>query len=69
MPSIGASVSRRANEKELVMAMRKKPSNKKTNEPRRTKSNTAGSGESSKTRADVPATHARKAASGKQTGR
>ena len=51
------------------MAMRKRPSNKKTNEPRGTKSNTAGSGESSKTRADVPATHARKAASGKQTGR
>ena len=50
------------------MAMRKKPSNKKDNTPRRTKSNTAGSGESSKTRPDVRATHARKAATGKQTG-
>ena len=51
------------------MAMRKRPSNKKDNTPRRSKGNTAGSGESSKTRADVPATHARKAATGKQTSR
>ena len=48
------------------MAMRKKPSNKKTDEPRREKWNTAGRNASKKTRADVPATHARKAATGKQ---
>lgn len=49
------------------MAMRKRPSNKKDNTPSRSKHNTAGRGESSKTRPEVPATHRRKAATGKQT--
>ena len=47
------------------MGRQKKPSNKDV-EPRRQKMNTAGSTESKKTRADVPATRERKAASGKR---
>jgi hypothetical protein len=48
------------------MAMRKRPSHKKAEEPRRAKRNSAGRGESSKTRPDVPSTPENKAATGKQ---
>ena len=48
------------------MAMRKRPSNKDPEAPRKAKANSAGRGESSKTRPDVPSTPANKAATGKQ---
>jgi hypothetical protein len=46
---------------------KKKPTNKKPEGPARTKTKGAGSGESRKTRSPLPATNARKAATGKQT--
>ena len=49
------------------MAMRKRPSPRGPEEPRKAKANNAGRGESSKTRPDVRSTPANKAASGKQT--
>ena len=48
------------------MAMRKRPSHKDPEPPRKAKANSAGRGESSKTRPDVPSTPTNKAASGKQ---
>ena len=48
------------------MAMRKRPSHKHPEPPRKAKANSAGRGESSKTRPDVPSTPENKAATGKQ---
>ena len=48
------------------MAMRKRPSHKHPEPPRRAKANSAARGESSKTRPDVSSTPQNKAATGKQ---